>query len=86
MTKKYCGPDIRCTVTGKRDGELHHIKSRGSGGTDETYNMIPLCHELHQEWHNKGCHFMAEKYVAINQWLREHEWYICAVRKKWAHA
>jgi hypothetical protein len=85
MARKYCGPDVRCIVTGKRGGDLHHIKSRGAGGTDESFNMIPLSHELHQEWHMKGTHLMAEKYVAINEWLRENGWYICLVKKKWVH-
>tara|TARA_R100001086_G_C11759649_1_gene237731 strand:+ start:512 stop:811 length:300 start_codon:yes stop_codon:yes gene_type:complete len=31
-----------------------HIKSRGSGGSDESSNLLSLCLSCHQKQHNKG--------------------------------
>lgn len=82
---KYCGPEVYCVVTGSGGADLHHVKSRKSGGTDEQFNMIPLSHRLHQLWHNKGAVYMAENYPEIRGWLMANNWYLCVVRGKWTH-
>ena len=38
-----CG-EWRCSI------HLHHIKEIVYGGTNEPYNLIPLCYECHDEW------------------------------------
>jgi hypothetical protein len=80
--KKYCGPDVYCIVTGAPDSDVHHPKSRGSGGPDEPWNMMPLAHRLHQECHNIGLKRFAEKYPAVKQWLLDHQW---TLDRKWRH-
>lgn len=43
----------RCEVCGNRWGlQIHHIKSRGSGGHDEPQNLICLCVACHNQAHN----------------------------------
>lgn len=33
---------------------MHHVKSRGAGGSDELSNLKTLCGECHREIHAKG--------------------------------
>ena len=68
----------------------HHIKSRGSGGPDEAWNLIPVCLEHHNEVHNIGLYEFAEKYPSVGDWLVIHDWYIPTmgvhiVERKWRH-
>ncbi|MGB9660671.1 MAG: HNH endonuclease [Moorellaceae bacterium] len=43
----------RCEVCGSTWGlQVHHIKSRGSGGEDTPDNLICLCVECHTKAHN----------------------------------
>ena len=51
---------LPCCVCGK-EGEPHHLKSRGSGGSD--LESIPLCRKEHSEYHNWG----PEKFSYLNQ-------------------
>jgi len=50
--------ELRCLACGKAPpSEAHHIKSRGSGGGDDWFNLIPLCPDHHTQnadgfaWH-----------------------------------
>lgn len=47
-----------CRATGRRQGEviidLHHIVGRDLGGGDVAANLIPLEHETHLEWEDRG--------------------------------
>lgn len=54
--------------------EIHHIKTRGSGGSDEPYNLVPLCREHHTEIHTKGNSFMANKYKSFKDFLEANGW------------
>jgi hypothetical protein len=82
---KYADENITCIVTGRPGAEYHHIKSQGAGGTDEDFNMIPICHKIHEQWHKKGTLYMAENYSYIREWLLENNWYLCVIRNKWVH-
>jgi 5-methylcytosine-specific restriction endonuclease McrA len=42
--------------------DAHHIKSRGSGGHDETHNLVALCRSCHQNLHRIGLNSFAEKH------------------------
>ena len=33
----------------------HHIRTRGAGGSDDSYNLLPLCVSHHREIHTIGC-------------------------------
>jgi hypothetical protein len=40
----------------------HHIVSRGSGGSDDPANLIPLCQQHHTEAHTLGVDTWAANY------------------------
>jgi hypothetical protein len=42
--------------------EVHHWKSKGAGGSDHPYNLLPLCREHHDEVHRIGRKSFWEKY------------------------
>lgn len=48
------GGYYECEYCGKWDAivHIHHIKSRGSGGRNETGNLIALCWKCHTLAHN----------------------------------
>jgi len=82
---KYTDPEAFCVVTGERGVDLHHIKTRGSGGTDDAWNLIPLTHRLHVEVHAIGLNKFAEKYPPAKAWLLCNAWELEAFRNRWVH-
>ena len=56
-----------CEVCGTYGVHVHHIKTRGAGGTDEVLNLISLCPEHHTEVHTIGSKSFAEKYDLIQR-------------------
>lgn len=72
-----------CCVSGNAEAEYHHIKTRGAGGTDDTFNMMPLTHPLHQECHQIGLSRFVEKYSRARLWLIKHGWSFDPVLLKW---
>ncbi len=44
--------DPYCQVCGRPRTDVHHIKTRGSGGDDVEENLIGLCRECHSKAHN----------------------------------
>jgi 5-methylcytosine-specific restriction protein A len=44
---------ILCEQCGKRAVDIHHVKHRSQGGTDEPENLIALCRECHEKIHCK---------------------------------
>ena len=75
----------RCIVTGRRDPDPHHIKSRGAGGPDEEWNLMPLSREMHMSIHTVGLRRFAEKHASVRQWLLTHGWTFDAVLLRWVH-
>jgi hypothetical protein len=63
-----------CSVCGKRPADPCHILSVGSGGPDADWNVIPMCRTHHTEQHNKGWVTFADKYLAVEHWLRSRGW------------
>lgn len=43
----------RCAFCGKEAAEVHHIRPRAYGGTDQPRNLMPLCRECHEEVHRR---------------------------------
>lgn len=83
MKKKYYSSDKRCIVTGFSPVDLHHVKTRGSGGTDDAWNLMPLAHALHVDVHAIGLTAFAERYPEATNWLKDNGWILCELRKKW---
>jgi len=44
---------IDCEVCSKNAIDLHHIKFKSQGGTDNVTNIIALCRECHEKAHAK---------------------------------
>lgn len=83
MGMKYCGLEFKCIVTGNFSADLHHLITRGAGGSDSTSNLMPLAHALHQECHAIGLTKFALKYPIVKEWLLEHNWEFDETRNKW---
>jgi hypothetical protein len=66
---------------------LHHIHTRKSHPefSECIWNMIPVSLIAHNEFHNKGTTYMANKYASVKLWLIQNNWYICPFRNKWVH-
>lgn len=45
-------PCVGCGREGP--SEAHHIKTKGSGGPDKLWNLLPFCHACHMKWHTEG--------------------------------
>lgn len=77
--------DQYCLVKNKRGAEGHHIITRGAGGPDEAWNVMPLSREAHAEVHQIGLVKFAEKYPRVKRWLESNGWSFCQDRNKWVH-
>lgn len=51
-----------------------HIKTFGSSGIEEWWNMIPQCRAHHNEQHQIGWKRMSEKYPKLAALLKELGW------------
>lgn len=61
---------IPCVATGRAPpSDAHHVKSRGAGGGDDYWNVIPLSRAAHQELHKIGTKKFAAKYPWVKQYL-----------------
>ncbi len=80
---KYASNEFKCVVCLKPGADLHHIKTRKSGGPDESWNLLPICHAKHVEAHSIGLIKLADRYPAIKAWLLDNGWLI--EQGKWRH-
>jgi len=60
-----------------------HVKTKGSGGSDEAYNIMTLCRKHHVEKGNKGTSHMAETYPNYKKWLLDNGWVFNNFLNKW---
>lgn len=65
--------------------DLHHIYTRGAGGGDEDWNLMPLTHEMHQKIHNVGLTTFTVLHPEAKAWLMKNNWYFEAVINRWRH-
>lgn len=71
----------RCTVC-RKYSEKHHIKTRGSGGSDDPENLLDLCRNCHIEVHQIGLStFVRRHHLESN--MRARGFYLCEVTGKW---
>ncbi len=45
---------LYCLICGRVAVNLHHIKYKSKGGSDEPKNLIPLCFECHSGHHDRN--------------------------------
>lgn len=73
-----------CLVCTNDQGTVgHHIKTKGSGGPDEPWNIIPLCPKHHHETHLKGTVTFTATYSVVEKWMLANDWWFSGV--KWKH-
>lgn len=53
---------------------MHHIKTRGSGGSDHESNLMSLCFEHHTEIHKLGTNRFSVKYRQVEYYLHDLGW------------
>lgn len=63
----------------------HHVKTRGSGGSNDTWNLMPLCMAHHQEVHSSGLTMFSERHKEVTTWLLKMNWEYDKFYKKWRH-
>lgn len=63
-----------CVICGGHPVDACHIVSRGAGGPDESWNVIPLCRNHHQMQHKLGFVRMMEKFPPLNFRLKKLGW------------
>lgn len=62
-----------CIICGD-PSERCHIKSRGSGGGDEEWNIMHLCREHHIEQHKRGWLGFSSVYPVAREELQRKGW------------
>ncbi len=78
-----------CAVCGERRPNMvcyHHIKTRGSGGSDHDSNLIPVCLKHHNEFHAYGNSKMLDKYLSAKLWFLRNGWEYCETSRKWINS
>ena len=63
--------------------DLHHVKTRKSGGTDDSYNLMPLCRSHHTEVHKTGTSTFVNKYNSARLWMLSNGWEHNVFLNKW---
>lgn len=75
----------RCVVCNRVGSDPCHIKSKGSGGGDFPWNVMPMCRRHHSEQHTSGMTTFAHKYANVHKWLTAHGWEFDEYKGKWVH-
>ena len=73
---------MTCIICGAH-GEKHHFKSRGSGGTDDEWNIMYLCRKHHTEFHRIGATTFVNKYAQVRNWMIYNKWEFNEFKNKW---
>lgn len=67
----------------------HHIKTKGAGGSNRSYNIMPLCSDHHNmtkvSIHNMGTITFALVFPEVREWLVNNGWEQNKITKKWYH-
>lgn len=64
-----------CLACGRRPAVPAHVKSKGSGGPDEPFNLIPLCNRCHIETqHRHGWMYFLKRFPHVKDHLESFGW------------
>ena len=76
-----------CEICGKGEACLHHIYTRGARPDlqNEEWNLIAVCQEHHNKFHEKGTAAMAIKHYQVRQWLQANGWLYDNFSQRWYH-
>lgn len=72
LRKKFKGQT--CLVCQNPEIDLCHVKSKGSGGPDEVFNLMALCRNHHSEQHRMGIVSFFWNYPRVQGYLLASEW------------
>ena len=72
-----------CCVCGSSPSDPAHIKTVGSGGPDESFNLISLCRICHGTQHKIGFFAMCKKHPILLNILNEKGWAFNTFGKLW---
>ena len=64
---------MNCIICSKK-ADRAHIKTRGSGGSDDAWNLMSLCRMHHTEQHASGWFKFANKYPIVMKELEFQGW------------
>lgn len=72
---------LRCLACGAQPpSEAHHVRSRGAGGKDDFWNIIPLCTQHHtmgaDAWHRIGSVQFVRRFPWVLDYLNQLGWEI----------
>lgn len=75
LSKIKCLP---CCICGREPPHYQidpsHIKTVGSGGHDDEWNVVPMCRQHHTEWHMLGPNKFTQMYPTMNKLLKRLGW------------
>ncbi len=84
--RKYITEIEYCVACGEPPPvALHHWRTRGSGGTDDPWNLCPLCAFCHEKVHKSGSITFARENKPVNSWLLKNGWHWDPLAMKWLH-
>lgn len=72
---------VACDYAGPVDPA--HVLSRGAGGGDEDFNVMPLCRLCHRLQHHYGFKGLIEKYPSVWIWLKARGWHLDEHNRLW---
>lgn len=72
-----------CCICGSRPTDPCHVRSRGAGGPDTDWNVIPMCRKHHSEQHQSGWGKFLKKYFAVKWKLEALGWEMDKAGKLW---
>lgn len=64
-------------------GDAHHIKTRGAGGQDLQWNLMPLCRGHHRAVHDKGLTTLARDHMGVLTFLEQNGWTFDEFMRRW---
>lgn len=68
---------FRCAACGKEPpSDPAHVRSRGAGGPDEPWNLLPLCRNHHQEQHKRGWVTFSFRFPSVAFDLIDKGWHV----------
>ena len=72
-----------CLCCHSTNVDMHHLKTRKSGGSDDDYNLVPLCRQHHVMAHQVGHNKMASSFYRFRKGLIDRGWEFCDFRGRW---
>lgn len=63
-----------CLVCGFTPVDVAHVRSKGAGGGEEAWNLMPLCRMHHREQHSMGFETFLDRYQLVKSHLQKLGW------------